>query len=230
MSVCMFVCMHTLYMYAFSLISVVFDSRVSVVARSSYANQSNGSAGHGSTGQSLKGSIKINGKSSVDDTSKQENAQSDAAVAALSPHIQTLNVVTISDLEKSMPSCDQIPTSSMPGVDSSSDSPLAPSISLDNGDGATNGEVGSLKLVDGLNEAVGNKVVLHEVGELPASTTDLNSTKKKKSPNKSNEVEENHLSEISPTSPSSYHDSMRSSSCGSQASRGNAIILSLLNL
>lgn len=222
-----------------SLILAFFNSRVSAVTPNSPANQSNGSASHDFTSQSFMGSVMSVSKrrSALDDTSKQEKVQSQADVSALSLHSQTYSSATRIDQGKSMSSSDQLPisASSLPSVHPSSDSVLAPSISQNSGvRGAVNREVENLQLADGLNHVNGNKDVLHEVGELPASKSEvsdsLNLINKKKTPNNSNGVEENQLSETEQPSFSSYDSVRSSSSCHSQASPGNAIILCLFNL
>ncbi|KAK4275288.1 hypothetical protein QN277_018400 [Acacia crassicarpa] len=194
-------------------------TRVSAVAPSP-ANQSNGSASHGLAGQLLTGSL--NGSPAPDGTSKRENTQPYAAVAAVSPRNQTFESVTRTEHGKAITSSDQLPISASSGssVHSSSDSVLEPSILLNSAiNSANDGEVGGQQLADGLNNVDGNKAVLHEVGELPASESErsgsLNSTNNKKTQNKSNEAEENQLSEAAQSSPHSY--STRPSSCGSQA-------------
>ncbi|XP_054818609.1 GBF-interacting protein 1-like isoform X2 [Prosopis cineraria] len=196
------------------------STRVSAVAPSP-ANQSNGSASHGLAGQLLVGSV--NGSPSLNDTGKHENAQPHAVVAAVSPLNHTFKSVTRIDQGKSISSSDQLPDSapSVPIVHSSSDFLLASHI-LPNPavDVANDREVGNQQLADGLIHVNGNKVALHEVGELPASESErsgsLNSKNNKKIPNKSNEAEENQLSGAAQSSPS-YNDSMRTSSRGSQA-------------
>ncbi|XP_028771532.1 GBF-interacting protein 1-like, partial [Neltuma alba] len=196
-------------------------TRVSAVAPSP-ANQCNGSASQGLAGQLLMGSV--NGSPALDVTAKRENTQPHAVVDAVSPPVQTFKSVTRTDQGKPNSSSNQLPisASSVPSVHSSSDSVLAPSISKNPViHSANDGKVGGQSLANGLNHLNGNEVVPHVFGELPASESErsgsLNLTNNTKTPNKSNEAEENQLSEAAQSSSPSYNGSMRSSSCGSQA-------------
>lgn len=141
-----------------------------------------------------------------------------------------------------MSNSDQLPisVSSAPvsGVYSSSSDPvLAPSISQNPGiTSAINTEVGSQHIYDGPNHFQGNKIVLHQVVDLPLAKNkisgSMNSTSKDKTQNKLNEVEKNQSSETSQLSSSlSCNGSLKSSSsCGSQPPPGKYFIVCLLNL
>lgn len=176
-------------------------------------NQSNGSGNHGLAGQVPMGSA--NRSPALDGTSKRENTQPHAVVAAVSPRVRTYKSVTRTGQGKPTASSDH----------SSPDSVLASSTLLNSNDG----EVGSQQVADGLNHINGNKVALHEVSELPASESkrsgSSNSTNNNKTRNKSNEAEEPQLSEA--TQSSSPSNSMRPSSCGSQELSGMTFFLLL---
>ncbi|KAI4307839.1 hypothetical protein L6164_030976 [Bauhinia variegata] len=199
--------------------------RVSATAPNGPANDSNGSS-DGSAGKTTVNSVTSASKSSssVNDTSKQENAQPQASVAAGSSPVETFGLVTS---RKSISSSDQLPSSessaSVPVVYSSSADPvLEPSISWNPSTGGmTNRDVGSQQIAGGPNHVKGSKAVSSEVGDLQASSSEksgsLNSTSKPKTPNKSNEVEKNRFSETPYSSSSSPHNgsAMRPSSSSS---------------
>ncbi|KAI4306244.1 hypothetical protein L6164_029536 [Bauhinia variegata] len=207
-------------------------TRVSATAPKSNVpeNESNGSSGHGSAGQTIVNSVTSVSKSgsSVDDTSKQENTIPQASVAAASSPAETFGSVTRVDARKSISSSDS--SASVPVVYSSSADPmLAPSMSQNPGtDVMTDREVGSQSIAGGPNHVKGSKTVLSEVSDLQASDNEksgsLNLTSKPKTPNKSNDVEKNGLSETSQSSSSSYNDSVirPSSSSAGQPPQVNA--------
>lgn len=192
-------------------------SRGSAVAPRSAANQSNGKSGHGSSGQSLIGSVVSvpQSSSASNDTVNQETVQPQAVVvAATTSPTQTFASITRTDQGKSLSSSDQHQIS-VPGVCSSSDPVLAPSISQIHGvGGAVSREVGSDRISAGPNHVKGNK--LEEAGDLSASENDksgsMNSTSNPNAIPKSNEVESNRLSEPLQLSSSSS----LTSSCVSQ--------------
>ncbi|KAJ1410819.1 UBA-like superfamily [Sesbania bispinosa] len=135
-------------------------------------------------------------------------------------------IVTSSDQRKSLSSSDQLQNSVSGVYSSSSDPVLAPSISRSPvASGAISREVGSNRISAGPNHVKGNKHL--EAGDLSASKNEksglMNSTSNLNAPQKSNEVENNQLSEPSQySSSSSLNGSLRpSSSCGSQPAPAN---------
>ncbi|KAK7289601.1 hypothetical protein RIF29_03354 [Crotalaria pallida] len=205
-------------------------TRVSAVASNGSVNQSNGTSGHGFGDQSLIGSeISVSKSSSaVNDPNSVENVQPQVAVAAASALVQPSGSVTSIDQGKSLSNSDQLSTSVssayVSGVYASSSDPvLAPSAPQNPGiSSAINREVGSQRIYAGPNHVQGNKIVLHEVADLPSpknkKSGSMNSTSKDKAQNKLNEAEKNHLFDTSKLSPSlSFDGSLRSSSSsGSQ--------------
>ncbi|CAK8539076.1 unnamed protein product [Lathyrus sativus] len=198
---------------------------VSAVAPQSAVNPSNGKSGHGSSSQSLKGSVVSVPKTSLaaNDTVNQENIQPQAAVAVaatVSPN-ETVGSITqtdqgkssSSDHGKSLSSSDQHQIS-VSGVYSSSDSVPAPSIAQNPGvGGAISREVGNDWISAGPSHVEGNK--LEEAGELSASKNEksrsMNSTSNPSAIQKSNEVESNQLSEpLHLSSTLSLNSSLRS--------------------
>lgn len=199
-------------------ISWFFNCRGSAVAPHNAANPSNGKSGHGSSNQSLTGSVVSVPKTSsaANDTVNQENIQPQAVV----PVVATISLnetvgsitrtdqgkssssdqgksLSSSDQGKSLSSSDQHPIS-ISGVYSSSDSMIAPSISQDPGvGGAISREVGCDLISAGPNHVKGNK--LEEAGDLSASEKEKSrSMVSTSNPNallKSKEVESNQLSE-----------------------------------
>jgi len=212
-------------------ISRFFNCRGSAVAPRSAANQSNGKSGHGSSGQSLIGSVVSvpQSSSASNDTVNQETVQPQAVVvAATTSPTQTFASITRTDQGKSFSSSDQHQIS-VPGVCSSSDPVLAPSISQIPGvGGAVSREVGSDRIFAGPNHVKGNKI--EEAGDLSASENDksgsMNSTSNPNAIPKSNEVESNRLSEPLQLSSSSS----LTSSCVSQPPQGKVFIPYVLNL
>ncbi|XP_061353171.1 GBF-interacting protein 1-like [Gastrolobium bilobum] len=202
-------------------------SRVSAVAANGPVNHSNGSSRHGLADQSLVGSGTSVSESSpaVNGANNIENVQPQDVVASPSSPIQTCGSATSIDQGKSLSSSDQLPSSSVSVVYSSSSDPvLAPPISQNHGVcGAMNQEVGNQCISAELNHVKGNKIVLPETVDLPSSknekSSSVDATSKHKALNKSNEVEKNQLSENSRFSPSlSCNDSLRStSSCDNQS-------------
>ena len=192
-------------------------TRFSAVASNGTANESNVSSRHGlgSTGQSFAGNVTsvTKSNSAVDDTNsnKQENSQPIAAIAATSSLPQTFSLVTRVDHEKSLSSADQLPTSgslaSTPDINPSLLNPvLTPSISRDsNVDGTINGEAEAT----GLNDVRGNDAVPPEASDLLASKSEKSESN---TPDDSNEVEKNCLSDTSQFSISSQDVSLTISS------------------
>ncbi|KAL5101128.1 hypothetical protein RYX36_005455 [Vicia faba] len=184
-------------------------SRGSALAPHSAANPSNEKSGHGSSIQSLIGSVVSVPKTSsaANDTVNQENIQPQAVVAVvatISPN-ETVGSITrtdqgkssSSDQGKSLSSSDQHPVS-VSSVYSSSDSMLVPSIAQNPGvGGAISREVGNDLISTGPNHVKGNK--LEEAGDLSASEKEKSmsmiSTSNPNALQKSNEVESNQLSE-----------------------------------
>ncbi|KAG4961816.1 hypothetical protein GLYMA_14G012200v4 [Glycine max] len=200
-------------------------TRVSAVAPQGAANQSNGKSGHDSGGQSPIVSVPKS-TSAAKDTGHQENVQPQAAVvAAASSSTQTFGSVTSSNQGMSVSSSDQLQTS-VSDVHSSLDPVVASSVSRSLGvSGAISREVVSNRISAGPNHVRGSKVV-HEVNDLSASKNEkygsMNSASKTNSPQKLNEVENNHLSEPSQLPSPSPNDSLRpSSSSGSQSPLAN---------
>ncbi|KAK7276984.1 hypothetical protein RIF29_18133 [Crotalaria pallida] len=210
-------------------------TRVSAVAPQGAANQSNEKSAHGFAGQSLIGSVTNLPKSSsaASYSDNEENVQSQAAAVAAASAPKTFSSVTSTDQRKSLSSSDQLQTHvSVSGAyPSSLDPVLAPSISR-NVSSAISREVGSNRITAGPNLVKGNKIVLHEVDDLPASKNEKSGsmilTSKKNAPQKLNEVENNRLSEPSQlSSSSSLNGSSRpSSSRSSQPPPGNATEIS----
>ena len=130
-----------------------------------------------------------------------------------------------------MSSSDEIQTS-VSNVHSSLDLVVASSVSRNPGvSGAISREVGSNWISAGPNHVKGNKVG-HEVNDLSASKNEkygsMNSASKTNSPQKLNEVENNHLSEPSQLPSPSPNDSLRpSSSSGSQSPLGKVLFISV---
>jgi hypothetical protein len=217
-------------------ISRFFNCSDSAVAPHSAANQSNGKSGHGSSGQSLVGSVASVPKSSsaANDTVNKENVLPQAVfVAATTPPTQTFASITRIDQGKSPSSSDQHQIS-VSGVYSSSDPVLAPSIIRNPGvGGAISREVGSDRISAVPNHVKGNK--LEEAGDLSASENEksesMNSVSNLNDIQKTNEVEGNQLSEpLQLSSSSSLNSSLRpSSSCVIQPPEGKVFILYLLN-
>ncbi|KAK7320300.1 hypothetical protein VNO77_29645 [Canavalia gladiata] len=203
-------------------------TRVSAVAPHGAANQSNGKSGHGSAGQSPVVSVPKSSSAANDDAGYQENVQPQAAVVATaSSPTQTFGSITSTDQGKSPSSPDQLQTS-ISGVYSSLDPVVASSVSRNSGvSGAISREIETNWTSAGPNHVKGNKVVLHEVNGLSAPKNEksesINSTSKTNAPEKSNEVENNRLSEPSqPSSSSSLNGLLRpSSSSGSQPPLAN---------
>ncbi|CAL0307347.1 unnamed protein product [Lupinus luteus] len=186
-------------------------TRVSAVAPQGTANQSNGKPDHGSANQSLMGSTTGVPKSSsaTNDTDNEENVQPQAAAIVAASLPKTFNSVTSIDHGKSLSSYDQLQTSaSVSGVYSSSFDPVVglPNSRKPGVSGAINREVGSNRISVGPNHVKGNKV-LHKADDLPASRNEksdsLSLTSKKNASQKTNEVENNWLSEPSQLSSSS---------------------------
>jgi hypothetical protein len=217
-------------------ISRFFNCSDSAVAPHSAANQSNGKSGHGSSGQSLVGSVASVPKSSsaANDTVNKENVLPQAVgVAATTSPTQTFASITRIDQGKSPSSSDQHQIS-VSGVYSSSDPVLAPSITRNPGvGGAISREVGSDRISAGPNHVKGDK--LEEAGDLSASENEksesMNSVSNLNDIQKTNEVEGNQLSEpLQLSSSSSLNSSLRpSSSCVIQPPEGKVFILYLLN-
>ncbi|XP_014504993.1 GBF-interacting protein 1-like [Vigna radiata var. radiata] len=200
-------------------------TRVSAVAPPAAANQSNGKSVHVSAGQSPIVSVPKSG-SAGNETGYEESVQPQAAAVATPSFLtQTFGLVTSTDQGKSLSSSDQLQTSAM-GVHSSLDPVVASSVSRHSGvSGAISREVGSNRISTGPNHVKGNKLV-QEVNDLSASKNDksgiVSSTIKTNTPQKSNEVEHNQLSEPSQLLSLSPNDSLRpSSSSGSQPPLAN---------
>ncbi|GAU28284.1 hypothetical protein TSUD_256120 [Trifolium subterraneum] len=195
----------------------------SAVAPHSAANQSNGKSSHGSSGQSLLGSVASVPKSSsaANDTVTKENVLPQAVVvAAITSPTQTFASITRTNQGKSLSSSDQHQIS-VSGVYSSSDRVLPPSITRNPGvGGVISREVGSGQISAGPNHVKGNN--LEEAGDLSASKNEKSGSMNSKSNlneiQKTNEVEGNQLSEpLQLPSSSSLNSSLRpSSSCVSQ--------------